>query len=80
MSIKVIRSGSDLMIALPSETIARLGIEEGSRLEVVDDPDRGGVLVTPVAEPLVIDDSGFDSLVDEFIDDYRNALESLAQR
>lgn len=77
---KVFRSGTSLAITLPPEMIARLGITEGSEVEVTEASDLGGIIVAPAGTELQGVDQHFARHVDGFIEQYRSALEALAKR
>jgi putative addiction module antidote len=80
MTRKVFRSGNSLAVTLPPDAMARLGIVEGSRVKVVEHAESRGILITPEAVELEGVDEEFVRLVDEFIEQYRPALEALAER
>lgn len=80
MTRKVFRSGNSLAVTLPPETLARLGITEGSRVEINEDAEGGSIIITPAAIDLDGVDEAFVRLIDEFIEQYRPALEALAKR
>jgi putative addiction module antidote len=80
MARKVFRSGNSLAVTLPPDAMARLGIVEGSEVEVIEDANRGGLIVSPVATDLADIDPEFARHVAEFVDRYRPALEALAKR
>lgn len=76
---KIFKSGNSLVIALPKESIERLGWHEGSELSVAVDADRGRVIIEPVSLALAPIDPTFARQLDEFIEQYRPALTALAQ-
>lgn len=81
MTRKVFRSGNSLAVTLPPDAMARFGIGEGSEVAVEEDAEHGGILITPTALDLAAGiDPEFVKLVDEFIEQYRPALEALARR
>jgi putative addiction module antidote len=80
MTRKVFRSGNSLAVTLPPDAMARLGIVEGSEVEVIEDPDRGSLIVSPVETDLAGIDLEFAQHVAEFVERYRPALEALAKR
>lgn len=76
---KVFRTGNSLVVSLPRESIALLGLHEGSELNIEVDVDQRHILLSPI-EPAVADiDAEFARQLDEFIDRYRPALEALAK-
>lgn len=80
MARKIFRSGNSLAVTLPPDALARLGIVEGSEVEVTEDPERGALLVTPAEAELADIDPEFARHVAEFVERYRPALEALAKR
>lgn len=80
MARKIFRSGNSLAVTLPPETLARLGIVEGSLVEVTEGPDETSIVISPVPEESDDIDLEFARHVEEFIEQYRPALEALARR
>ncbi len=76
---KIFKSGNSLVVALPKESIARLGWHEGSEVSVAVDADRGRMVIEPFAQPLAGIDPAFAEQLNEFIEQYRPALTALAQ-
>ena len=73
---KIFRSGNSLVVALPKESIERLGWHEGSEVSV--EVERGRVIIEPAALPLADIDPAFAQQLNEFIEQYRPALIALA--
>jgi len=74
---KIFRSGNSLVIALPKESIERLGWHEGSEVSV--EVVRGRVIIEPTTLPLANIDPAFAQQLNEFIEQYRPALTALAK-
>lgn len=74
---KIFRSGNSLVVALPKESIERLGWHEGS--EVTVEVERGRVVIEPSETPLANIDPTFAQQLNEFIEQYRPALTALAK-
>lgn len=74
---KIFRSGNSLVVALPKESIERLGWHEGS--EVTVEVERGRVVIEPATLPLANIDPTFAQQLNEFIEQYRPALTALAK-
>ena len=75
----VFKADDQLAIALPDEAIERLGLREGSQVEVLFDSAAGGVRLAR-AEPGAADiDPEFARQLDAFIAHYRPALVALAR-
>lgn len=77
---RVIKQGNSLGITLPPEMLQQLNLRQGSSVRVELDEEQGGILVTPVEQPVAGIDAAFAERVDRFIERYRPALESLAKR
>lgn len=73
---KIFRSGNSLVVALPKESIERLGWHEGS--EVTVEVERGRVVIEPATLPLANIDPAFAQQLNKFIEQYRPALTALA--
>lgn len=74
---KVFKTGNSLVVSLPRESIEQLGIREGSELAV--DVEEGRITLSPVITPVNDIDPTFARQLDEFIEQYRPALEALAK-
>jgi putative addiction module antidote len=80
MTRKIFRNGNSLVVSLPPSVVERLGLREGSEVEVIADDDRGAILVLPIEPPQQELSAEFVERVDRFIARYRVALDSLARR
>jgi len=80
MARTITRSGNSLTVALPPDMLRRLNLQQGSLVDVEFDEEQGGILIRPAEDALQGIDAEFVKRVDRFIDRYRSALESLAQR
>ncbi|MBP8058935.1 MAG: AbrB/MazE/SpoVT family DNA-binding domain-containing protein [Chloroflexi bacterium] len=76
---KIFKSGNSLVVALPKESIERLGWHEGSEVSVAVDVDRGRMVIEPATLHLADIDPAFAEQLNEFIEQYRPALTALAQ-
>ena len=76
---KIFKSGNSLVIALPKESVERLGWHEGSELSVAVDAVRGRMVIEPATPALAEIDPAFAQQLNEFIEQYRPALTALAQ-
>ena len=74
MMCTVVDSANGLAVALPDEVIHRLGLREGSQVEVVFDPDRRQARLAAVDI-----DAEFARQLDAFMAHYRPALLALAR-
>ncbi len=78
---KVFRTGNSVVISLPREALEYLNLHEGTEVEVDLDRENRQVILKPVELPLAISgvDEKFALQVDEFIEQYRPALQELAR-
>jgi antitoxin MazE len=77
---KVFRTGNSVVVSLPKEALELLGIAEGSDVSLDLDRKKRQIILSPVETPLAAAgvDEEFARQVSEFIDQYRTALETLA--
>lgn len=76
---KVFKSGNSLVISLPKDSVEALGLYEGSEISVQIDREEGRLIIEPVSGKLANVDADFAKQLDDFIEQYRPALEKLAQ-
>lgn len=76
---KVFKTGNSLVLSLPRETLAALALSEGSEVDVTLDADAGRIILSPLRPPAGDIDATFARQLDEFIAQYRPALEALAR-
>ena len=79
MMRKIFKTGNSLVITLPKESLQSLGLHEGSEVEIAVDEGRGCIIIEPAAPPLANITPVFAQQLDEFIEQYRPALEALAK-
>jgi putative addiction module antidote len=77
MARKIFQSGNSVVVSLPAEVLEAVGLELGDEVIVSADPERARIIIAPVLLPGVR--RGFLERVDRFIDDYQQALETLAR-
>jgi len=77
MARKIFRTGNSMVVSLPADVLEAAGLELGDEVTVAADRETGRIIVTPTALPGVR--AGFLERVDRFIEDYRPALETLAE-
>jgi antitoxin MazE len=77
---KVFRTGNSMVVSLPKEALELLGIAEGSDVSLELDREKRQIILSPVETSLAAAgvDEEFARQVSEFIDQYRLALETLA--
>ena len=76
---KIFKTGNSLVISLPKESIQILGLHEGSEVSVVVDQDERRIIIEPAKPSLTDIDLSFAHQLQDFIEQYRPALEALAK-
>ena len=76
---KIFKTGNSFVISLPRESLQLLGLEEGSEVNVAVDQAEGRIIIERVQPVLADIDAGFARQLDDFIEHYRPALETLAK-
>lgn len=76
---KVFKAGNSLVLSLPRATLAALGLSEGSELEITLDVEAGQIVLSLPRPPTGDIDLTFARQLDDFIAQYRPALEALAR-
>ena len=81
MHRRLFKTGNSVVLSLPKEVLEDLGIKEGENVNLDLDRDHRRVIITPVEKPIEISgvNAEFAQQVDEFIQQYRPALEELAK-
>jgi len=74
------RRGEGLAVELPEADLAKLGLTEGSAVEVRYDEQAGRLVVSPANAVAPGISAEFADQVASFIEEYRPALEALAKR
>jgi len=78
---RLFRTGNSIVLSLPKEVLDDLGIQDGESVNLELDKERRRVIITPMEESIAIAgvNAAFAYQVDEFIRQYRPALEELAK-
>jgi antitoxin MazE len=78
---RLFRTGNSIVLSLPKEVLDYLGIKDGERVNLELDREHQRVIITPVEKPIAIAgvDEDFAHQVEEFIQQYRSALDELAR-
>jgi putative addiction module antidote len=76
---KVFRTGNSMVVSLPKEALEGLHLQEGSPVSIELDQEQHQIIIAPAAAELAGVDREFAQQVSEFIEQYRPALEALAQ-
>jgi hypothetical protein len=79
MVSKFLRTEQGWVVLLPEDTLEILGLTPDSEVSVALRPDLQQIVITPAALPLLDVDEVFAQQLSEFIEQYRSALEALAQ-
>jgi antitoxin MazE len=77
---KVFKTGNSLVISLPREVLEPLGMSDGSDVSVELDRKNGQILIRPTSLAAVGVDETFAKQVNEFIAEYRPALDALSKK
>jgi hypothetical protein len=74
----VFRSGNSIVISFPEELLSAYGLGIGAEVDILNDPEHGGLLVKPAAPKAAGVDIDFAREVAGFVERYRPVLEALA--
>lgn len=78
---KIFKTGNSIVVSLPKDILAQLGIAEGADVSVELDQENRQIVIRPIMLPIVSSiDETFARQVSEFIQQYRPALEALARK
>ena len=78
---KIFKTGNSLVVSLPKEVLEPLGISDGAQVSVELNRKKSEIVIRPVRTPLVAGvDEEFARQVNDFIKEYRPALEALAKK
>jgi putative addiction module antidote len=77
---KIFRTGNSIVVSIPKDILDQLDLSEGADVSVEFDSQQRQIVISPVEKPLATGiDETFAKQVDEFIEQYRPALEALAK-
>ncbi len=78
---RVFKTGNSTVVSLPKEVLDDLGIKDGESVNLELDREQHRVIITPVEKPVALEgvNEEFARQVDEFIQQYRPALNELAK-
>lgn len=79
MVSKLLKIEQGVVVLLPEEALETLGLTTDSEVTITIDPERSQIVITPASTPLAGVNEEFARQVSEFIEQYRPALEALAQ-
>ena len=81
MHRKVFKTGNSLVVSLPKDLLESLGLQDGTDVSVELDRKNRQILIRPAELPLAGDLSQeFAQQVNDFINQYRPALEALSKK
>ena len=77
---KIFKTGNSMVVSLPREMLEPLGVAEGAEVSVELDRDHGQIIIRRAPSMSVAGvDEDFARQLNQFIDEYRPALEALAR-
>lgn len=78
---RLFKTGNSIVLSLPKEVLAELGIKDGENVNIELDRERRRVIITPVEKSIEMAgvNEEFARQIDEFIQQYRPALNELAK-
>jgi len=78
---KIFKTGNSLVVSLPKEVLEPLGISDGTDVSVELNRKKTEIVIRPTRSPLATEvDEAFAQQVNDFIEEYRPALEALAKK
>jgi putative addiction module antidote len=78
---KIFKTGNSLVVSLPKEVLEPLGISDGTDVSVELNRKKSEIIIRPTRSPLAVEvDEAFAQQVNDFIEEYRSALEALAKK
>ena len=77
---KIFRTGNSIVVSIPKDILDELQLSEGQDVAIELDSQQRQIVISPIEKPIVVGiDEAFAKQVDEFIKEYRPALEALAK-
>ncbi len=78
---RLFRTGNSIVLSLPKEVLDDLGVKDGEQVNLELDHERQRLIITPAEKPYAITgvNEEFARQVNEFIEQYRPALDELAK-
>ena len=77
---QLFKTGNSVVLSLPKEYLDALNLDAGEQVTLELDGEKKRIIVAPVEKPPLAEiDRSFARQVDEFIEQYRPALEELAK-
>lgn len=80
MNRKLFKTGNSIVVSLPKDIIESLGVSEGADVSVELDRENRQIIIRPTEQPIAGSiDENFARQLAEFIEEYRPALQALAE-
>ena len=77
---KIFRTGNSMVVSIPKDILEQLELSEGEDVSVELDSQQRQIIISPVEKMIAVGiDETFAKQIDDFIKEYRPALESLAK-
>jgi antitoxin MazE len=77
---KIFRTGNSIVVSIPKDILDKLSLTEGEDVSIELDSRQRQIVISPIEKAMVTEiDQAFAKQVDEFIQEYRTALEALAK-
>jgi putative addiction module antidote len=77
---KIFRTGNSIVVSIPKDILDELHLSEGEAVSVQLDTQQRQIVISPVEKTIATGiDETFAKQVDDFIKEYRPALEALAK-
>lgn len=76
---KVFKTGNSLVVSIPKESLSQLNLAEGSSVNIRVDEENNQIILESASPELAGVDATFAQQVDDFIEQYRPALNELAK-
>jgi putative addiction module antidote len=77
---KIFKTGNSIVVSIPKDILEQLDLSEGEDVSVELDREQRQIVISPVEKPLDVSlNEEFARQVNDFIEEYRSALEALAK-
>jgi putative addiction module antidote len=77
---KIFKTGNSIVVSIPKDILEQLDLSEGEEVSVELDREQHQIVISPVEKPLAVSvNEEFARQVNDFIEEYRPALEALAK-
>ena len=77
---KIFKTGNSMVVSIPKDILEQLDLSEGEDVTVELDREQRQIVISPAEKPLAVSvNEEFARQVNDFIEEYRPALEALAK-